>query len=113
MIKLEDESRTPGHAIGGLFRGVFVGAIAVLAIAVWAVNFDAMFSADGKESVLAIAVRAMLCDAIPIATLFAVYRGISQNRSAEGILKGILRAIFWFFGGFLVRRTTDELPGEL
>lgn len=93
---MDDPNQAVGkgeQALVEMTRGVFVGVLAVAVIAAWALSFEPIFL-DATISPISKLARIMLCDAIPLATLLALYRGIGRNDSTEGIVFGIFRAIF-------------------
>jgi hypothetical protein len=94
-------------AFCGLLRGMFFGTIAVFAVAVWAVNMGETLEGVGQPGVFAMILQFVLCDAVPLATLIAAFRMLGSDRSAEATLRSMLRAVFWFFGGFWIRGHAD------
>lgn len=76
-----------------LARGVFAGGIAVAALVVWAVNFEAFLNARENGGMALALIRMVICDAIPIAILFITYRWLSSGRNSEGLMHSIVGAI--------------------
>jgi hypothetical protein len=89
-------------ALLAVLKGLFFGALAVTAIIVWAVNVDQVISGNDDGLVLAW-LRMMLCDAIPLATLVALYRSVGNDQPLHRTVVTLFATIFWYLGGFLAR----------
>jgi hypothetical protein len=87
-----------GPQFRSFFRGAFIGIIGVAAIAVWAINLEIVLAGKAPGGLTATLVRVILCDAIPLATLIAIFRGIASDHTAEGFVRSIVNAVFWFTG---------------
>lgn len=96
LAMLEASRASGGRRVLSFTRGAFVGLISVAAIAVWAINLEVVLAGNGSEGSVGRIVRLVLCDAIPLATLCAIYRGVGHDRSLEGIVRSILGTVFWF-----------------
>jgi hypothetical protein len=103
MDNMHEPSRFRG-AVFEILRGLLVGIIGVAAIAVWAINFEPVFLGKASDGVFVMILRVVICDAIPLAILCAIYQGISRNDTLAGILRGILSTVFWF----RARPSTDQ-----
>lgn len=90
-----------------IVRGFILGLVGVIAIAVWAVNFEPVLRGDTPGGPWGTILRVFLCDAVPLATLLAIYRGISRNHNLEQVVFGIVRTMFW-----LRPAPTNELHRE-
>lgn len=91
MQPLEDyRPQSPPRPIALVFRGLAAGVLGVVAIAVWAANMEEVFQGRARGGAAGAILRVALCDAVPLATLFAIYRGIGRNDSFEAMLRGIL-----------------------
>ena len=93
MDKLQLEQRETDTTLWEVGRGLFVGCVIVLAVGVWAISFEPVFLSDEPISPIAFFLRIALCDAVPLATLIALYKGVGRNESAEHISNRILRTV--------------------
>lgn len=113
MDRLGGSANSVERAVAEIARGAFAGVMGVIAIGVWAVNFEPVFAGNGAGFFSAMT-RVALCDAIPIATLCGLYNGLGKNQTIEEMTRDILRSILWFCGGFLfVHTPVEELSQEL
>lgn len=94
MQELRHSDESTGRGVLSFIRGAFLGMLGVAAIAAWAVNLDIVLSGNGAGP-FANALRLVICDAIPVATLCAIYRSLGKNSSIEGTVHSILGTIFW------------------
>jgi hypothetical protein len=93
-----DKRPSTGQQLRAFLRGAFIGIIGVVAIAVWAINLDVVLTGNAGEGMSGRLIRLILCDAIPLATLITIYRGIATDRNAESVLRSIVGSLFWFVG---------------
>lgn len=109
MDPLHEHPKGEGR-LGSFVRGTLIGVVAVAAIGIWAVNFELVLAgkAAGGPGWL---VRILLCEAVPIATLCTLYRGLGRNQTFEQIVAGIVGTIVWFCGGFLFSGQSED-PAE-
>lgn len=108
MDKLSESSWPHEGALKGLLRGMLFGGIAVAAVMVWAVNLGESLDGNNRDGAFAFVLRFILCDAVPLATLLAVFRSVSSRQTIEGLLQSMLSTVLWFFGGFLLERRGND-----
>lgn len=97
-------------AVRSILHGAIGGIVGVVAVGVWAVNFDSIMNGDGEGGWPVLIVRILLCEAIPLATLGAFHAGIGSNLSTEATLRQLLGRMLYFCGGFLLHRKAQEGP---
>lgn len=110
MTELCQQEDAGEKAVKSIFHGAIGGLLGVVAVAVWAVNFDSIMNGDGEGGWPVLVVRILLCEAIPLATLCAFHTGIGANLSTEATLRQLLGRLLYFCGGFLVQRHSQEGP---
>ena len=93
-------------------RGTFIGLIGITAIGVWAINTEMVLTGRTTGGALEAVIRVILCDAIPLATLLAIFRGITRNKTAEEDVRGIIGSVFWFVPIWNPRRTAEAINDE-
>lgn len=109
MLELQHQDDSGEKAIRSAVHGVIGGLLGVVAIGVWAVNFDSVLHGDSEGGVFVFLGRLLLCEAIPLATLGAFHAGIGANDPTEHTLRRLLGRIVYFCGGFAFQRRTDEV----
>lgn len=92
MFQFEEDRPKP-HALALVTRGFLAGLLGVAAIYVWAANFEVALGGKENGGPVWIAVRLILCDAIPLATLITIYRAIGNNQSFDQIVRGIVHSV--------------------
>lgn len=87
------QRRGASNDLWSALRGVFLGLLGVATIAVWAFNLEKVFGKnrpDGLEVIL----RLLVCDAIPLAIMIAIWRCLAHDESMEASTRRILGSIF-------------------
>ena len=82
----------------GLGRGIIAGIICVASIVAWAVNVETMFDPKAVGGWWGMVGRLILCDAIPLATLFSLYQALGQSGTIEDLIRSILLNMLRVFG---------------
>ena len=110
MQSLDSESIHTPSTMTSLFRGLIAGLIGIVALAIWAVNFEAIFNPNRNDTTIVLFLRILVCEAIPIATLVSIYASVFRGKTLEDLVFSILRTVFWFWKP---RTSTmqDELDG--
>lgn len=102
------DDRFADRVLYPMLRGCLAGAIAVAAIAVWAVNFEAFINAKGQGNLFFAMIRLAVCDAIPLAIVFITFRWLSHSGNSEGLLSTIVGSVFVLGAAKCTSASDDE-----
>lgn len=102
MLELRESRPNERNVIGAMGSGAFLAAIGVAAMAVWAVNLEPILSGNFKGGIAGFVLRLLLCEAVPLAALGSIFRGVCENQGTEAILRRVVRTVFWCLGGFVL-----------
>lgn len=80
----------------GAGRGLFLGFVAVLATALWAVNIEIATQAEGAAGITLAIVLLIFCDVVPFVIILTLYRCLDRGLSVGDSLREIGRSLVWF-----------------
>lgn len=108
-VSLEhDNDRWVDRVLFPVIRGGFAGGIAVMAIAVWAINFEAFVNAKGQMGLALALLRLVICDAIPLAILLITLAWLAKTSSSESLLRTIVDSLFFICRPSTVTELEDD-----
>lgn len=109
MIELREQTDPADRVVRSVARGVIGGMLGVAAVAVWAVNFEAVMTGNVAGGLPGLFARIFLCEAIPLAILCAIHTGIGKNESLEQTISSLVSRIFYLCGGFVFKRSQESV----